>query len=867
MKVIRQLVPLLALPLCLIASLLAAAPWLRSFPVSVAGAPLYGAAVLSVLVPIAMARLRPKWLWAGIAVDVVVFVFYGLFVVLQDPLDFGGLVQGLYRGPSQVLTFALPLVSPRSLMLAPVALTWVCGALAGECLARRWYTLLPYVGFLVSFGLSYAGTQRAAGSELLTARHRETILAGFLLVTLLIMRVAQAWVRQDDSAQSTQPDGILPLRGLVTGTVTTLVVALAAALVVQTNAFPKHSSAPQRVPSVNDSKPLTPMSFIAGLRPRTGHDVAQPVFTVNLDKAVPGYFPIANVDFYDGSGWSFDRTFRPSGGVLPADTDTELATDRVVTQQYMIDSGPLTDAPWMPFLYRPERVTGASVNIDPASGMIVPAGKLSGGQSYTVRSGIANDTFAHIQARRSSADTGTSTVDTGLPGGLRTTLDELVKTFSAETQVPSSPALPFLQALQKDLRTNYTLSRAAQGSANSTSTPSPSSAQQSSTPSSSPHKKHGKRDAQIRPLGAKSPQHRGQHSTPPGHHSTPTPPKVSAASSAAPSPSETGPAADLAGGTGFADVLASILGGRTGTPEQYATLMALVARDIGVPARVVTGFRVESRGSADDLPAGQYDVTTADAWSWTEIPVLGSGWVILDSSPSRYAPGDQQTESAASSPPSSSAPPTRNALVTQSSGGHAVAPTSPVPSTSTTSRHGLLVALVLVLGILVIVLLLVLAARKPLRAARRRRAPDPRSRVIGAWQETIDVLTESGLPELTTLTNAEIVSLTDEQFGVETGRAAATLSAAANAVAYCAATQVEPTDADAAWRQHRALRRAVRRKLGLRDRVAANVHYHRPKRTQRPVSPPSWAEAAGARDELGAKKPTGRHRSGRRRAH
>ncbi|HZZ96253.1 MAG TPA: transglutaminase domain-containing protein [Jatrophihabitantaceae bacterium] len=866
MKIIRQLVPMLALPLCLIASVLAAAPWLRSFPVSVAGAPLYGAAVLSVLVPIAMARFRPTWLWAGIAVDVVVFVFYGLFVVLQDPVNVSGFVQGLYRGPSQVLTFALPLVSPRSLMLAPVALTWVCGALAGECFARRWYTLLPYLGFLVAFGLAYAATQRAAGSELVTARHRETILAALLLVTLMLMRVGQAWVRQDESAQSTQPDGILPLRGLVTGMVTTLVIALAAALVVQSNAFPKHSSAPQRVPSVNDSKPLTPMSFIAGLRPRSGKDAAQSVFTVNIDKPAAGYFPIANVDFYDGSGWSFDRTFRPSGGVLPADTDTALATTRTVTQQYKIDSGPLTDSPWMPFLYRPERVAGLSVNIDPASGMIVPAGKLTGGESYTVRSGIANDTFAHIRARLSSADTGASSVDTQLPGGLRTTLDELVTTFSAETKVSSSPALPFLQALEKDLRNNYTLSRAAQGSANSTSTPSPSSTPVSSAPSSTAHSKHGKRDAQVRPLGAKSPKHRPHHSAPAGRHSTSAPPKTSASPSAAPSPSDTGPAADLAGGASFADVLASILGGRTGTPEQYATLVALVARDIGIPARVVTGFRVESGGSADDLPAGQYDVTTADAWSWTEIPVLGSGWVILDSSPSRYAPGNQQTESAASSPPTSSAPPTRNALVTQSSGGHDVAPNSAVPARATTSRHGLLVALLVVLGIALILLLLVLAARKPLRASRRRRAPDPRLRIIGAWRETIDVLTESGLPELTTLTSAEIVTLTDEQFGVETGRAAATLGAAANAVAYSAATAVEQTDADAAWRQHRALRRAVRRKLGLRDRVAANVRYHRPKRTPPPVSPPSWADAATAREQA-ANKPTGRHRSGRRRAH
>ena len=258
-----------------------------------------------------------------------------------------------------------------------------------------------------------------------------------------------------------------------------------------------------------------------------------------------------------------------------------------------------------------------------------------------------------------------------------------------------------------------------------------------------------------------------------------------------PSPSDTGPAADLAGGAGFADVLASILGGRTGTPEQYATLVALVARDLGVPARVVTGFRVESGGSADDLPAGQYDVTTADAWTWTEIPVLGAGWVILDSSPGRFAAGNQQTESAASPPPSSSAPPSRNALVTQGGGGNAVASNAPVPATTTATRDGALVALVVVLGVLLLGLLLVLASRKPLRAARRRRAPDPRSRIIGAWQETIDVLTESGLPELRTLTSAEIVTLTDEQFGVETARAAATLGASANAVAYSAATQVE----------------------------------------------------------------------------
>ena len=48
---IRRLVPALLVPLCVIASVLAAAPWLRAFPASVGAVPLFGAAVLSVIVP------------------------------------------------------------------------------------------------------------------------------------------------------------------------------------------------------------------------------------------------------------------------------------------------------------------------------------------------------------------------------------------------------------------------------------------------------------------------------------------------------------------------------------------------------------------------------------------------------------------------------------------------------------------------------------------------------------------------------------------------------------------------------------------------------------------------------------------------
>jgi hypothetical protein len=796
---IRAVVPYLFVPLCLVASVLATVPWLRSFPSSVAAVPMYGAAVVSVLVPLVVVRIRPAWLWLSALIDVIAFVAYALLVVVQDAAGFGDLWHGLFQGPSQILTYALPLISPRTLMVAPVALIWLAGALAGECAARGWYTLLPYLGFLVAFGLAYAATQRASGSPLTATPARETVLAAALLVTLLLMRVGQAWVRQDETAESTQPDGVLPLRGFVVGIVLAVVIAVLAGFAVQSSAFPKRATTPQRLPSVDQSGPLAPLSFIAGLRPLTPK-TAQPVFTVTTDTTTPGYFAIANVDFYDGSGWSFHRTFRPSGGVLPADTDPALTPRRELTQEYHIAAGPLTNAPWMPFVYRAQKVTGQAVDIDPASGMIVPLGTLNAGTTYTVRSGTTTTTFDRLRAAISSPDTATPTIDTELPGSLRTALDQVVRALSQETHTPSAPALPFLQALQRDLRANYTLSSAARGVATGTVTPSPTPT--TSTPKSSPR--------------------------------------------STPSASSSGAGHGYAGATGFADVLASILGpNRHGTPEQFATLLALIARDLGVPARVVTGFRVRPSHGAAVLAPATYDVTTADAWTWAEVPLNGVGWVVLDGSPARYAADTTQTESGAPPPSSNPAPPSQNALVTagKTGGGHAVAPKSKIPQVITTATHALVVALIATIGILLIVVLIVLLTRKRIRSGRRRRSGDPRLRVIGAWQESLDMLAEAGLPDLTAMTSTEIATVTREQFGDGPAGDTAALGAAANAAAYRPSGAVAVAEADTAWQQHSAVRKQVYRQLGLRGRLAAGLRYHRHGRVVDPVSPEFWDSA------------------------
>src|SRR5205085_2158688 len=123
---------------------------------------------------------------------------------------------------------------------------------------------------------------------------------------------------------------------------------------------------------------------------------------------------------------------------------------------------------------------------------------------------------------------------------------------------------------------------------------------------------------------------------------------------------------------------------------------------------------------------------------------------------------------------------------------HAVAPKANPPAASSSApRDGLLVALLLAISALVLALLLVLLSRKRMRRARRRRADDPRTQLLGAWQESLDMLSESGLPDLTTLTSAEVAELTGEQFGSAPRDQASVLGQAANSVAYSSVTVVE----------------------------------------------------------------------------
>ena len=80
-----------------------------------------------------------------------------------------------------------------------------------------------------------------------------------------------------------------------------------------------------------------------------------------------------------------------------------------------------------------------------------------------------------------------------------------------------------------------------------------------------------------------------------------------------------------------------VLEDRVGYCEYFATAMAVMLRETGIPARVATGFlpgRVtEPADPANGRELTQYTVSTADAHAWVEVLFPDYGWITFEPTP------------------------------------------------------------------------------------------------------------------------------------------------------------------------------------------------------------------------------------------
>jgi hypothetical protein len=78
---------------------------------------------------------------------------------------------------------------------------------------------------------------------------------------------------------------------------------------------------------------------------------------------------------------------------------------------------------------------------------------------------------------------------------------------------------------------------------------------------------------------------------------------------------------------------------RQGYCSHFATALALMARSLGLPSRVASGFHFNGTPDAE----GTYHICEYNAHAWTEIYFPTYGWVIFDATPVELRPGEEKT--------------------------------------------------------------------------------------------------------------------------------------------------------------------------------------------------------------------------------
>lgn len=182
---------------------------------------------------------------------------------------------------------------------------------------------------------------------------------------------------------------------------------------------------------------------------------------------------------------------------------------------------------------------------------------------------------------------------------------------------------------------------------------------------------------------------------------------------------------------------------RRGTREQFVTAFVLLARALGIDARVATGFIIPP-----DRLETPLTIRSTQATVWPEVRLVGVGWLAFDPVPPNEASNDEEPppppeaqSPAAAQPPI--APPVEEGddideteLDVDRDAGRWGSVRTWIVRVSTVAG---LSALPLVVSVAAILLL------KWRRRRRRLRVHQPALRIRGAWANTTDSLVDAGL--------------------------------------------------------------------------------------------------------------------------
>ncbi|SEB40480.1 Transglutaminase-like superfamily protein [Paramicrobacterium humi] len=266
-----------------------------------------------------------------------------------------------------------------------------------------------------------------------------------------------------------------------------------------------------------------------------------------------------------------------------------------------------------------------------------------------------------------------------------------------------------------------------------------------------------------------------------------------------------------------------------GDEEQYASAMALMARSLGYPARVVMGFAPEN--VVDGRPT---TVTGEDVTAWVEVPFEGVGWIPFYPTPDETEiPQDQNPKPQSEPQPQVRQPPRtekkQDDLLTDSD----IDDKDDKDKKDAFALPAWAIWSISVVGgllLLYLVPLFVIAAVKARRAKRRRRAATADARAAGAWDEFLDRHEELGY-RVPPVTRTGIARSLAEQRQTDAAGTATLDGFAFDADAAVFAGDALPDErVDALWQHADAQSRDARRAVGWWRRQLSRFRVSRARR-------------------------------------
>ncbi|MBM7751520.1 hypothetical protein JOE53_000240 [Microbacterium laevaniformans] len=675
----------------------------------------------------------------------------------------GDLVTGLLWGWKDLLTVDLPVGSYRNL-LVPALVVFLVGTASVLLLSWRRDALavlaVPVAIAMAGFGLLFGSTEVSAplvvGPLVLPAPVEAAVGAGVLLTGVLWLswrsRAARvqalrrgsgaARVRvAGDAARGAGPR--LRRLGLGFGMVA---VAAAVAVSVPAVAVPTQRDVLREAtgPRQEISRAISPLSSYRTLFADARVD--EELFRVTGD-ALPDRVRLAVLDDYDGAVWRTDPAGEPF---------VRLAAARVLGEGAPIDAevtiGAL-DGIWMP-------TAGAVASVDfagPRAAALADGFYVSGAREAAVETApwSAGDTYRLRAAAPAVSALSSVTAPGGQAGVSVTAADgsELVAPASLRTWVQQhavGTGGAALDGLVTLLRSRGYLSHALRPPAVGAAWMQQLGAGYTFAPSASGHSL-ARIDAMFTALLAR----------------------------------EADPAAVAAD-----DLVAAV-----GDDEQFSAAVALIARELGFPARVVVGTRLTSSDPDAATCAGGV-CRAGDVSAWVEVRVASGDWIPVDVTPQHVRPPrTERTEQ----------PDPQIATSVRPDGVDEVQPQRPAQedSAAPTDRSDpldlrwLWTTLGITGGVLAVLLVLAgpfaaIVIAKALRRRRRRRQDRPADAIAGGWDEYLDVAVDAGRRPPPAATRSEIAQALARP-------AAGTLARTADEAVF-SARPMAPDEADEFWR-------------------------------------------------------------------